>query len=354
MRAFPPDPHRPVAVLHGGPSSEHDISIVSSRGVVGALRDGGHRVVPVFIDLHGRWHFGDEASPAGQESVGLALPEACAALTALAPSVCFLGFHGTFGEDGRVQALLDLLGQRYTGSGPLASALAMDKVMARRVFAASGLRIAGAREWPASALTDDAACAAAAEATIAAVGLPCVAKVAAGGSSVGVEIAQDRQGVCDALRRLRRMWPVVLVEQFVRGTELTCGVLDGDGGSVALPCVEIAPVPGRFFDREVKYDARLVEEIVPARVAPEVEQRLRQAALAAHRALGCRGVSRTDAIATGDGEVWLLETNTLPGLTPTSLLPKAAAAAGVDYLALLERILAAAVAPADDAAPARR
>lgn len=334
-----------VALLHGGPSTEHDISLVSSKGVLQALRACGHVVVPVFVDRGGRWHIGGDDGAVGVAlSDALALPEALRALLDLGVDVCFLGFHGIFGEDGRVQAALELAGLRYTGSGPLASALAMDKVIARRVYRGVGLPVAPAIELDSAGLGTAAGRAEAAARVVEAVGVPCVAKVAAGGSSVGVEIVRDAATLPDVLERLAPLWPQVLVERFVAGTELTCGILAGSEGEQSLPAVEIAPKAGRFFDYEVKYDPGLVEEIVPARISAAAEAEMRRLALGAHRALGCRGVSRTDAILDHEGAIWLLETNTLPGLTPASLLPKAAGAAGIAYGPLLERILAAAVA----------
>ncbi|MEY3015416.1 MAG: D-alanine--D-alanine ligase [Pseudomonadota bacterium] len=334
-----------VAVLHGGPSSEHDISVVTSRGVLGALRGAGHRADAVWVDRQGRWHLGGAETPAGQAvDAPLPLPEALAALRDRGYDACFLGFHGTFGEDGRVQAALELAGLRYTGSGPLASGVAMDKVTARRIYSAVGLPVAAGVELQSDALADAAARVAAADRIEAELGLPCVVKVTAGGSSVGVEIPRTRADLEGALDRLREQWPTLLAERFVSGVELTCGVLEGPEGAEAMPCVEIAPRGDRFFDYETKYDPGLVDEIVPARIPAAAEQELRRLAVAAHHALGCRGVSRTDAILATDGRLVLLETNTLPGLTPASLLPKAAAAAGLDYPSLLERILARAIA----------
>ncbi len=333
-----------VAVLHGGPSSEHDISVISANGVVVALRKRGHFVVPVWVDRAGRWHFADaQAEVAKPSTTPLAFPAALAAMVALGVDVCFMGFHGTFGEDGRIQAALELAGLRYTGSGPLASALAMDKIIARRVFAGVGLPVAPAVELMSTALGTAAARQEAADHIAAIVGVPCVVKVAAGGSSVGVEIIRAADGLVGALDRLRHLWPTLLAEAFIVGVEMTGGVLEGPSGARALPAVEIAPRGDRFFDYEVKYDPNLVEEIVPARVSPAVEAEVRRVALAAHHALGCSGVSRTDVIADKDGRVWLLETNTLPGLTPASLLPKAALAVDIAYAALLEGIIACAV-----------
>ncbi|MCB9739581.1 MAG: D-alanine--D-alanine ligase [Deltaproteobacteria bacterium] len=334
-----------VAVLHGGPSSEHDISVVTSRGVLAALRARGHRADAVWVDRNGRWHLGGGETDSGvAQGAGLDLPAALGALVRGGYDVCFLGFHGTFGEDGRVQAALELAGLRFTGSGPLASAVAMDKVMTRRVFRATGLPVADGIELVSAELATAEARAAVAADAVATVGLPAVVKVVAGGSSVGVEIAKDLADTEAALDRLRTLWPTLLIERFVGGTELTCGVLDGPDGPTALPCVEIAPRGERFFDYETKYDPSLVDEIVPARIPAAAEAALRSHALAAHRVLGCRGVSRTDAILDRDGALWLLETNTLPGLTPASLLPKAAAAAGLPYADLLERIIANALA----------
>ena len=336
-----------IALLYGGPSSEHDVSVKSAASAGAALRAAGFDVHPVFVDRDGGWHLSPPtadinlAAPSPPAEC-LRLEQALTSLRALDPVCCFLGFHGTFGEDGRVQAALELAGLRYTGSGPLASGLAMDKVMARRIFRSVGLPVAPALELDSAVLQAPGGLEAAAACVVEAVGVPCVGKVAAGGSSVGVEIVRRREDLEATLLRLGAMWPTVLVERFIAGTELTCGVLRIQGEEVALPPVEIAPKPGRFFDYEVKYDPSLVEEICPARVSASATAELQRLAVAAHHALGFRGVSRTDAILDADGAIWLLETNTLPGLTPASLLPKAAAGAGMAYSDLLRHILAAA------------
>lgn len=332
-----------VAVLHGGPSSEHDISVITSRGVLRSLREGGHRAWSVWVDRAGRWHFAGDAADAGTavaDPVGL--PGALAALLDLTIDVAFLGFHGTFGEDGRVQGALELAGIPYTGSRVTATALAMDKPLARRVMASAGIRVPEAVELKTDTLVDEAGCAAAAALLIERLALPVVVKVPEGGSSLGIEIPRDRDGLLATLARLGPQADSLLCERFVAGTELTAPVVARlDGTLETLPTVEIAPIGEGFFDYEAKYDAALTDEIVPARITADVERRCREIGLAAHLIIGCRGISRTDLILDADGVLWVLEINTLPGLTPESLLPKSAGAVNCSYLQLLERIIAA-------------
>jgi D-alanine-D-alanine ligase len=332
-----------IAVLHGGPSSEHDISVWTSTGVVQTLRRAGHDVHAVFIDREGLWHLG--AADAGH-TIAEPLPIflAMGRLQALAPDVCFLGFHGTYGEDGRIQAVLELAGLRYTGSDVVASAAAMDKPLARRIFQGVGIPVAGALEVPATDVRTPSGAAQVASRLVALLGLPVVVKVPAGGSSVGVEIPRDEASLCEALQRMSDGVARLLCEQYIAGIELTAGVLEGeDGLAQSLPLVEIAPKSAAFFDYKAKYSTGATDEIVPARIDADATERIQAIGLAAHHALGCRGVSRTDVILRSDGQPFVLETNTLPGLTPESLLPKAAAAAGMDYAALLDRIVAAAL-----------
>ncbi len=331
-----------IAVLHGGPSSEHDISVWSSRGVLQTLREAGHETLAVFVDRGGRWHLtamGDAGIAVGD---GLDLLQAVADLRGKV-DLCFLGFHGNYGEDGKVQAVLELAGLRYTGSGVMASALAMDKTVARRVYAGVGLPVAGAVELPTAGLRTLAGAQGAAKKLIAQLGLPVVVKVPTGGSSVGVEIPRDEAAVVASLQRLGADAGTLLCEQFVSGVEITAAVLErADGSLESLPIVEIVP-KSAFFDYESKYQTGGSEEIVPARIPAEATAQAQRNGALAHRALGCAGYSRTDQILQPDGALVLLETNTLPGLTPASLLPKAAGAVGLTYGALLDRVIAAAL-----------
>lgn len=336
-------PHLRIAVLHGGPSSEHDISVWSSRGVIETLRGLGHDVHAVFVDRDGLWHLTQGTSSGQVSDAPLPILQAISRLQTLQVNVCFLGFHGTYGEDGRIQALLDLAGLRFTGSDMTASAVAMDKPLARRVFQGVGMPVARARELDREALSADVE--ALAQDLIDDLGLPLVLKVPAGGSSVGVEIPRDRDAVVAALGRLAALATKLLCEQYIAGTELTSGVLErADGSLEALPLVEIVPANNaEFFDFSAKYQQGGSIEIVPARIDAEATARVQALGMRAHLALGCRGVSRTDVILRADGQPFVLETNTLPGLTPASLLPKAAAATGCDYATLLMRIVQAAL-----------
>ncbi len=333
-----------VAVLHGGPSSEHEVSIQSASGVIAALRQGGHTVHPVFVDRAGQWHFSPVDSPAATAMPNpLPLWAAIEQLRALRVEVSFLAFHGTYGEDGKIQAALELAGLRYTGSGVTATAVAMDKPLARRVFQGVGVPVAQAVELSTAGLSDLVVAQAAAARVVAALGCPTVVKVPAGGSSVGVEIPQTQAELTQALLRLCPGVDHLLCEQFIGGVELTSGVIEGASGQlISLPIVEIVPKGAAFFDYNAKYGNQ-TDEIVPARISPAHAQLVADLGVRAHLALGCRGVSRTDIILRHDGQPFVLETNTLPGLTAMSLLPKAAEAAGYSYLDLVQAIIAAAL-----------
>ena len=240
----------------------------------------------------------------------------------------FNALHGRFGEDGRVQGLLDLLGIPYTHSGVLASALAMDKPMAKRVFAAAGLRCPEGVDLELACVLED--------------GLPleppCVVKPAAEGSSVGVAIIRGPSLLPLTSRNDLDPRQRVLVERFIPGVELTCGVLDGE----PLAVTEIRPREG-FYDYRAKYTAGFADHHIPAPVTPTLYQRVMEQALAAHRALGCRGVSRADfRYNPEEGEergLYLLEVNTQPGMTPLSLVPEQAAYRGIAFADLVVRLV---------------
>lgn len=253
------------------------------------------------------------------------------------PEVCFIGLHGTYGEDGQVQTLLDHLGIPFTGSGAEASRLAMNKLLAKGIYRARGLPVAREVELTASEGPD-----AAATRVVQALQGPWVVKPRDGGSSVGVVVIQERSQLVPTLAVALAGDEPLLVEEFVRGTELTCGVLEerSTHRPLPLPVTEIVPRSGGgFFDYQAKYTRGGSEEITPARITEAARDRVQALALLAHEALGCSAYSRSDFILRSNGSPVILETNTLPGLTATSLLPQAAAAIGLDYPALLTRIL---------------
>ena len=290
-----------VAVLYGGVSAEREVSLASGRQVIAALREAGYTVTPIEVG-----------------------PDLRATLAALdpAPDAVFNALHGRFGEDGAIQGVLDWLGIPYTHSGVRASALAMDKAAAKAVFAAAGLPVATGRVIA----IDDLAAADP-------LPLPYVVKPVNEGSSVGVSIIRAGDNRRAAVAGGWRFGPTAIVEEYVPGRELTVAVM----GDHALAVTEIAPTQG-FYDYEAKYADGGSRHLIPAPVHPDTYARALDVALAAHQALGCRGATRADFryddTAGEPGRLVLLEVNTQPGLTPTSLLPEQAAYHGMSFARL--------------------
>jgi D-alanine-D-alanine ligase len=287
-----------VAVLYGGISTEREVSLSSGRQVISALGEAGYDVTPI--------------------EVGADLGAVIAAL-APRPDVVFNALHGRFGEDGAIQGVLDWLGIPYTHSGVRASALAMDKVAAKAVFGAAGLPTARGRVIAVDTLCEADPLPA-----------PYVVKPTNEGSSVGVEIIRAHDNRRAAVAAAWRFGAQALVEEYVPGRELTVGVM----GDRALMVTEIAPRAG-FYDYEAKYAEGGSRHLLPAQVHADTAAQALRIALAAHNALGCRGATRADFryddTAGEPGRLVLLEVNTQPGLTPTSLLPEQAAHMGIDF-----------------------
>ncbi len=293
---------RKIAVLMGGPGNERRVSLASGAGVAMALRGLGADVTEV--DVAGP----EFALPAGTE-------------------IAFNVIHGTFGEDGQVQRILETRGVRYTGEGVTGSEIAIDKIATKQRFLERGVPTAAFE-----ILRDGAP---------PTLPLPYVVKAPREGSSVGVYIVRDAAKVADTMREA---WPFgreLLVEQFIRGRELTVGII----GDQALPVVEIRPKKAdEFYDFANKYNflnpqAAGADHFCPAPLSAEVTQRVQEVALAAKRALDLEVYSRVDVLLTADDEPFVLEINTIPGMTPVSLLPEAAAAAGISYAELCARVI---------------
>ncbi len=337
-----------IVVLCGGLSMERNVSITSGTLICKALRALGHRAVLVDmfygledVDVPIERIFDElpEIREARVEAQAPDLERVKAARKWVSPSkigrgvlelcqmadVVFLGLHGACGEDGRIQATLDLLGVPYTGSGFLGSALAMDKDLTKRIVAPLGVRTPA---WKTYTYEE-----AEIPAIVAETRLPAVVKPVDSGSSIGVAIANTEAELTEALRANLGLERVV-VEQYVKGREIDVGVLDGR----ALPSIEIIPKQG-FYDYVNKYQAGATLEICPTPIDPEIERKLGEVACAVHSALGLKGYSRSDYIVDEAGEIYFLEINTLPGMTPTSLMPQEAAAAGIDYNTLCQRII---------------
>lgn len=295
-----------IGVLMGGLSAEREVSLKSGAAVHEALLARGYDAVAIDVDR-------DIAQLLLREWV----------------DVAFVSLHGRFGEDGTIQGLLEIMGIPYTGSGVLASALAMHKVFAKKIFQGSGLTIAPYRVLrrgdPLDGLAD-------------AFGFPLVVKPSQEGSSVGVSIVRKPEQLKAAVELAFGYDREILVEQFVKGREIQVGILE----ERALGAIEIVP-KREFYDFEAKYTPGMAEHICPAPLPPELYEKVLQAGEAAHLALGCAGYSRVDFLVTEQGECYVLEVNTLPGMTSLSLLPEIAQKeAGIGFEELVERILATA------------
>ena len=328
-----------ITVLMGGTSAERDVSIASSLRIAEALRSKGHDVVTLDTArgalteqdekaLLARGNVVKKDPPSQAELEKMAaqtLPQMLKALPALQEAdVVFLGLHGGYGEDGSVQAFLDMAGIRYTGSGHLASALAMDKDLSKHLFRRAGVQTAN---WV-MARKDEAS-----EELLGKLGLPVIVKPSKQGSTVGLSVVKRREELQAAVTEAFRYDDEVMIEQFVPGRELTVGIL----GDEALPVGEIIP-KHEIYDYECKYTPGMAEEVFPAQIPTDKAREAQDLARRAFQALKLRGCARIDFRMTEDGSLFCLEANTLPGMTGTSLIPQAAAAAGISFPELCERI----------------
>jgi D-alanine-D-alanine ligase len=298
---------RKVGVLLGGLSSEREVSLRTGEAVLAALRERGHDAIPIYVD-----HDIDVALR--QEQI----------------DVAFIALHGRMGEDGCVQGLLELLGIPYTGSDVMASALAMHKGKAKELFRLHNLPTPAYYTLTADSAGD-------LDAVHGDFGFPCVVKPIREGSSVGVAICHSLDDLAAGVEKALCFDDEVLVERFIAGKEVSVAILDDR----ALGAVEIAPRAG-FYDYQNKYTKGATDYFVPPRRSPERYRGVLAQALRAHLALGCRGATRVDMMVSDSGNEFILEVNTVPGLTPTSLLPKIADAAGISFGELCEAMLAGA------------
>ncbi len=344
-----------VAVLLGGPSPEREVSWWSGTRVIAALDPREFDVLPIEITTEGHWlprpdllrlPAASGASPAAQPAPasGTSLVHEARQIGDVvgggAIDVAFIAMHGPYGEDGTIQGMLELLGIPYTGSGVLASALAMDKLRSRQVLQANGIPVPAylpveRDRWAA----DRAAIAARVGRDL---GYPCVVKPNAVGSSIGVAIARDEAALAAAVGDALGYGELVLIEEYLRGTELTCAIIDdpATGEAHALPLIEIVP-HREFFTYEAKYVPGASDELVPARIPAAAAERAQAIALRVHRVIGCEGFSRVDMFFAA-GNIIVLEANTIPGLSEGSLIPRAARAAGIEFPDLLRRVIASA------------
>lgn len=334
-----------IVVMAGGLSPERNVSLSSGTAACNALLEDGHQAILVDLffglpDWDGTDAVFRNAKPLPPYQVPEIEPDlyeirksrkdgynefAGANVPALCQmaDVVYMALHGEGGENGTVQAFFDTFGIRYTGSGPKGCALAMDKWETKRAFKEHGILTPfGILLKKGEPFDPDS------------FPIPCVVKPCCGGSSIGVSIVKSREEIEEAVALAFSVEPTVLVEAFISGREISCGIL----GETALPLIEIIPYEG-FYDYKNKYQADGAKEITPANIPPKLTQKIQSIAKQAFDALGLEVYARLDFLVTEEGDAYCLEANTLPGMTPTSLLPQEAQAAGISYAALCDRII---------------
>ncbi len=300
-----------VAVLVGGPSSEHEISLRSGAMVAKFLNRKKYEVKMIKISKTGKWPITFQKFRERFD-------------------VAFNALHGEYGEDGTLQRILDRESIRYTGSGLRASEIGMNKIKSFTVFSKHKLETSPycvVTNFPNAVIPPSC------------LGFPAVIKPANRGSSVGMSIVERLPELPDALKRCFKTSNVCIIQSYIRGIELTCGVIEIAGKSIVLPPTEIVPITRTFFDYHAKYTPGATKEITPARIPKALEKKVMRAALVAHKSIGASGYSRSDFIFGEDKKLYILEINTLPGLTRESLLPKAAKVAGIPFPKLLDCII---------------
>ena len=325
-----------ITVLMGGTSSERNVSLASGIRIVQALRSNGHKVIAL-DPARGVISAAEErelatgkvgTEPPSLEALskfaeGTFLPNLTSMKEIKDADVAFLALHGGQGEDGTIQALLDMAHVKYTGSGHLSSALAMDKDLSKKLFRVADVKTA---DWLMAPATT--------EQVEGMLGLPVIVKPSKQGSTVGLTLVKKRSDLPGAITEALKYDDEVMIERFVPGRELTVGVL----GDVALPVGEIIS-KHEIYDYECKYTAGMATEEFPAKISPEATERVQKQALAAFKSLKLRGYARIDFRLTTEGEFYCLEANTLPGMTELSLIPQGAAAMGIKFPELCERIV---------------
>jgi len=321
-----------IALVAGGPSSEHEISIASSKNILKYLDVKKFDVTLALISPSNKWGFGknfEDTKPT------LGLDEGIKQLIAMKPGLVFNGLHGAFGEDGTLQKILEDANIRFTGSGSKASASAMNKIVSQSVVRSHGLKTIDTldfedKDW---AQNSEEIMKSALK-----LGLPLVVKPADGGSSIGVFLNQEESDLRTNIESALKFSKHIAVQPFIKGQEFTCGVIEIDGIVRALEITEMVVDGDKLFDFDSKYKTSDTTRVTPANIPQALEDKIKSQAVAVHTAHGCKQYSRTDFLVK-DGEVYFLELNTLPGMTNTSLFPRQAEAVGIEFPELLELII---------------
>lgn len=319
-----------VIVIYGGPSFEHDISVKTGRMVVKNLDKELYKVEKVKVSRNGKWFFNDSKK-------SKSLSQAINTLIQSRYDVVFLALHGEFGEDGCIQAILDALNMPYTGSGVLASVLSMDKEKANMVFKANGFYVPkfycfGLEDWRKDKVRIN-------KKILKNFGYPVIVKPNTGGSSVAIFIIKTPKELEAALKNVFKKFSKVMIQEFIKGEEVTCGVIEIENNKLkSLPPIRIIPQKSNFYDYKSKYNLGGSIHELPAKLSAKIIKNIQNLSLKAHQIIGCKGMSRTDFI-LNNGKLFVLEINTIPGMTNTSLLPEAAQAIGISFKNLLSLII---------------
>ncbi|KMK76468.1 D-alanine--D-alanine ligase family protein [Alkalihalobacillus pseudalcaliphilus] len=296
-----------IAVLYGGVSAEREVSLSSGKGIIQALKNKGHEVIGIDFD-----------------------PKKLEEIISLQVDVVYIGLHGRFGEDGKVQALLDMLAIPYVGSGSQASGLAIDKAKSKRFFELMNTRVAKEQVLYKHQFSE--------QTFVCELAFPVVVKPNQEGSTIGLTIAENHEELMNGILQALQFDETILLEEYIKGTEVTVAVLGNKGSEKSLPVVEIVP-KNKHYDYESKYSQGMSEHIVPARLSTAQMDYVQEHAVYAHQVLGCEVYSRVDFIVPETGDPVILEVNTLPGMTPTSLYPDAAREVGLEYDEMIEELI---------------
>jgi D-alanine-D-alanine ligase len=334
-----------VAVVFGGISSEHDISIKTGVTIISEIDRNKYHVKPIFINKQGGWHiFNDFLTLNDSTNLGFVdslknvpakkLDAALAALYESKIDIVYIGLHGKGGEDGTIQAMLEFAGIPYTGCGVLACALAMDKVRTQELLQAHSIAM------PLFVKYEHQDFATIKKEVKEKIGYPCVLKPVDGGSSAATFMLNNEDGIEEKIKTAYSVTKQIMFQKFVQGEEVTSGILDIDplNDPITLPPTQITPKSGQFFDIESKYIKGASDEITPPNMSADTIKKIQTLALKAHKILGCTGLSRTDMIVTKDN-IYVLETNTVPGMTITSIFPQQAAYIGISMPELLHKLI---------------
>ncbi|MFA6588674.1 MAG: D-alanine--D-alanine ligase [Patescibacteria group bacterium] len=307
---------RQILTIFGGSSDEHSVSLASGRMVTRFLDKSKYQVSTCIISKKGLWSFN------GHKSLGLA--NALQHMLKTKYKIAFIALHGPFGEDGKIQSILESLGLPYTGSNASVSAIAMDKDLSNKIVQFSKFSVPSYKVFSDKQIRWNF--------------FPCIVKPVSQGSSYGVNIVKRKADLKKAINSAFRYDSRIMIQKFIRGREITCSVLEKSGKPFALPPTEIIPKSSSFFDFKAKYCVGGSAEITPANLTLKQTHEVKKLALKAHVIFGCRGMSRSDFILNGK-IFYYLETNTIPGLTKTSLLPQQAKAAGISFSEMLDLII---------------